>query len=145
MEKQFESLCPARRERTRKTKLETYEISMKFKDGNGDYQITFSSVLSRVIKNNRLEYMDVRRDPITDEIDLVFSNKSGIRISYSGKGANANICCKDALQEICNTYGLEEKSRRMKITRNLSKHDGYLVFRLMPQTGERNLFYNAEE
>ena len=50
-----------------------------------------------------------------------------------------------ALQEICNTYGLEEKSRRMKITRNLSKHDGYLVFRLLPQTGERNLFYNAEE
>lgn len=140
MEKQFESLCPVVKERARKQRLADNEVSLKFKKDTGDYQITFSTRMSKVIKSHHLELMDIRRDNLTDEIDLVLSNKFGLRISCSGNGSNVNLCSKNVLQEIYNTYGFEEKSRRVKITKNLSKRDGYLVFRLLPQMGERNLF-----
>lgn len=134
--KNYQSLCSPSNE-VRRRRLADNEVSLKFRT-NKDYMITFSTKMSAIIKRHGLGLMDVRMDDLTEEIDLVLSNEHGLAVSWSGhNGQNCNLCNKGAIMGIYKALGLTEgENHIVKISKNLSKKDGFLVFRLIHQPAD---------
>lgn len=133
--KTYQSLCaPSRKIRRRRIKQN--EISLIYNSTRHHYDITLSSKTSELVRQLGLTKMDVRKDELTDEISIIISNEHGIVMSKSGgdNGANLSLCNKEAIVALYQILGLEKhKNHIVKISKNLSKRDGFLVFRIIPQ------------
>lgn len=145
MEKTFTSLC-VDSEKPKRRCLEETEISVTWQDGK-QYMIYFPTKLSSSIRGNNLPFVDMRKDDLTDEVDLVVNRHSGLRLQVI-KGA-VRMNSKKAVARLYNALGLTEgKSYILKISKNLSRRDGYLVFRILMQPepeGSQRLLFNISE
>lgn len=102
------------------------------------YNVMFSNVLSRELKNNGFTHVDIRQDDITQEIAFVFNKGvAGIKFRYTYFGKNAERPYAVISNKVWVTRLLHELQlpanfqNHVKISSNKSRRDDFACYRII--------------
>ena len=116
-------------------KMSENEISVCYSEGKY-YSLTFNQTLSKEFEKKQLNRISIKQEDTTGEIYLVVNSTSGLCLSTTGKKGcsfNYKLDSKAWVKRLllCLELNLEEKRHVLKITKNISRLDNCMTYRII--------------